>query len=284
MLSQLTREVCGLAACLVAAVALLCWPSPSALARLRWLASAGRPARRWPTRRQLGPGITITAAALTGAAVGWSIARAGGAAGLALVAVTVAWRTHSRRASSVDLAAAADLVAALGLLTAELRAGVHPAVAAQRVAGDTSQPVAGVLAVIADAARLSGDVPDAVRRAAETAPALAGPAGRVAAAWQLSERHGVGLAEVLDAVRRDLDHRVKATRRLAAALAGPRATSMVLAGLPLLGLVLGQAVGADPWRVLAGTAAGQVLLLAGCGLVCAGLVWSAHLTARAAAP
>src|SRR5215207_1774762 len=149
MLSRLTSEITWLVACVSAAVALLCWPGPGAPARLRRLASAGGPARRWPSRRRLGPRLTITAAAVTSAVVGWSIARAGGAAGLALVGATVAWRTYSRRTSSADLAAATDLVAALGLLTAELRAGVHPAVAAQRVAGDANQPVARVLAVIA---------------------------------------------------------------------------------------------------------------------------------------
>jgi tight adherence protein B len=58
----------------------------------------------------------------------------------------------------------------------------------------------------------------------------------------------------------------------------------VLAGLPVLGLLLGQAVGADPWHVLTAHAAGQLLLVVGTGLVCAGLAWSARLVNKVAAP
>ena len=53
-----------------------------------------------------------------------------------------------------------------------------------------------------------------------------------------------------------------------------------LAGLPLVGLLLGQALGARPWAVLTGTVLGQGLLVVGAVLVAAGLEWSAHLTAR----
>ena len=52
----------------------------------------------------------------------------------------------------------------------------------------------------------------------------------------------------------------------------------------LIGLLLGQAVGAAPMRVLAGTVAGQLLLVAGSGLVCAGLAWSARIVGKAVAP
>jgi tight adherence protein B len=87
---------------------------------------------------------------------------------------------------------------------------------------------------------------------------------------------------VLDAVRRDLDHRARAAGRLTAALAGPRATAAVLAALPLVGLLLGQAVGAAPWRVLTGSVAGQVLLVLGSGLACIGVIWSARLVGKVA--
>jgi tight adherence protein B len=55
----------------------------------------------------------------------------------------------------------------------------------------------------------------------------------------------------------------------------------VLAGLPLLGLALGHAVGANPLRVLSDTSAGQGLLVVGTGLACAGVLWSARLMSRA---
>jgi tight adherence protein B len=66
-----------------------------------------------------------------------------------------------------------------------------------------------------------------------------------------------------------------------ARLAGPRATAAVLAGLPLLGLALGQAVGGAPVRVLGQTGVGQLLLVLGSCLACAGVLWSARLVAGA---
>ena len=274
-------------ACLVAVAALLCWPRRTAAGRLRGVAVAG-PAARWRAgaRRRPGPVATVAAGAAAGALAGGLVAGIGGAVGFALVAATAVWRLRSRHDEAAGLAALADLVATFGLLTAELRAGAHPALAAQRVVGGTGPAVTTVLGAIADAGRLSGDVPAALRAAAARSgvPALVEPLGRLATAWRLSERHGVGLAEVLDAARRDLDHRVRAARRLAATLAGPRASAVVLAALPPFGLMLGQAVGAAPWRVLAGTGLGQALLVAGCALTCLGLGWSARITSKAAAP
>jgi tight adherence protein B len=57
----------------------------------------------------------------------------------------------------------------------------------------------------------------------------------------------------------------------------------VLAGLPLLGLAMGSGVGADPWRVLTTTVAGQVLLVAGVAFEVVGLWWSRRLVGRAVA-
>jgi tight adherence protein B len=66
-----------------------------------------------------------------------------------------------------------------------------------------------------------------------------------------------------------------------AVVAGPRASAGVLAGLPVLGLLMGSGVGADPWRVLTTTGTGTVLLVAGVALEGAGLAWSARLIRRA---
>ena len=74
--------------------------------------------------------------------------------------------------------------------------------------------------------------------------------------------------------------------RLAAAaecarMAGPRASTAVLAALPGFGLLLGELSGARPLHVLSGTPPGQVLLVAGAALVCAGLLWTERLTGQA---
>jgi len=47
----------------------------------------------------------------------------------------------------------------------------------------------------------------------------------------------------------------------------------------LLGIALGQAVGAAPVQLLLGSTAGGLLLVVGTALVCAGLAWSGAITA-----
>ncbi|MGH3823422.1 MAG: type II secretion system F family protein, partial [Pseudonocardiaceae bacterium] len=142
-----------------------------------------------------------------------------------------------------------------------------------------SAAVAATLVSVAAATRLGGDVPIVLRSAG---PAHLRPwLDRLAEAWALADRYGIPLAELLDAVRSDTEHRVRFAAEVQARLAGPRATAAVLAGLPLLGLALGHAVGAAPWRVLSGTPVGQLLLVIGTGLACGGVLWSARLVSGA---
>jgi tight adherence protein B len=103
----------------------------------------------------------------------------------------------------------------------------------------------------------------------------------VSAAVALSNRTGCSLAAVLAAVEDDLRARRRADRELRSSTAGPRASAALLAGLPVLGMVMGSGVGADPWGVLTTTTTGQVLLVVGVGLELAGLAWSRQLLLRA---
>ena len=57
-------------------------------------------------------------------------------------------------------------------------------------------------------------------------------------------------------------------------LAEPRATAMVLAALPALGLALGAALGADPLSWLTGSGPGRLVLAAGLALEALGVLWS----------
>ncbi|HEX6404768.1 MAG TPA: type II secretion system F family protein [Pseudonocardiaceae bacterium] len=262
----------------VLAAGVLCWPAGAGRPRLAGLTPA--PGRRvltgWVTHRSRLVVVGLTAAA------GALPAGPAGALAAAMVAGTATACRRASRARRAAAAAATDLSDALGILVAELRAGAHPADAVQ-AAADTragvGSDVVRALATVAATARLGGDVPAALRSA--------GPAqvrcwlDRLAGAWSLAEQHGIALADVLDAVRRDSEHRVRFAADVQARLAGPRATAMVLAGLPLLGLALGQAVGAAPLRVLCLTPAGHLLLVIGTALACAGVWWSTRLISRA---
>ncbi len=128
---------------------------------------------------------------------------------------------------------------------------------------------------LAIASRTSADVEQAVQE-----PLLA----ETAHAWALAQQHGLPLADVLDAVVRDLDQRARFAGQVQARMAGPRASAAILAALPILGIGLGEAMGAHPLHVLSSTTLGQILLVAGVGLVCAGIQWSARLTHQAVLP
>lgn len=258
----------GALAVLAAAVAL--WPPDGAPRRLP------RRTAKWPSLSCARAGRL---AAVPGAAgIGWLFAGVGGllAAVLAMLLglrVAGAYRTH--RLSGDQLA---SLAAALRVVVAELRAGGHPAAAADGAAEDAAPEIADMLRKMAATVRLGGTVPDAVR---DTSGPLAGAWGRVARAWTLAERHGLALADLLDSVRRDLDHRTTVHRDVASRMAGPRATAGVLAVLPVLGLALGEASGAGAVAVLREHPLGQVLLVTGVGLLGAGLLWTARITGTA---
>jgi tight adherence protein B len=268
-------------AVLLAASALVCWPGTPGRGRLRALAP-GSPARwswsrcssRLPAAR---PEFLAAGAGLASAPIGG----VGGALAVATVAGLVShrWRTARRvRRCAVEQA---ELVDAVGLLVAELRVGAHPAAAAAAAASTGDEAVHRVLRSVAAGARLGAPVPVLLNRHAAAEPAIADGLARLASAWEVADRHGVALAELVEAVRVDLDARLRIGGELRAQLAGPRATAAILAGLPVLGVLLGEGIGAGPLRVLTQTGIGQVLLVVGTALACAGTAWSDRIMASA---
>ena len=253
------------AALLCLAAGLLAWPDPVALRRAR----LGRPTRslRWSADR-LAPLPVAVVVAVTGAALSTPLV-AGLAAGCAAWGVR-AWR--ARQSAARDEARLRLLVRALGALAADLRAGRPLEAAATSAARGTGD---------GDLARA---LLQALRSATGPVPARAGAEAdalqRISAAVRLSAHTGASLADVVTAVEDDLRARQRHRLELRSALAAPRASATLLAGLPLLGLAMGSGVGADPWHVLTQTGTGQVLLVAGIGLEVAGVTWSNRLVAR----
>jgi tight adherence protein B len=97
----------------------------------------------------------------------------------------------------------------------------------------------------------------------------------------LSEDLGAPLAGVLDRVGAGLAADEECEHERRAALAGPRATAQVLAWLPLLGLVLGVALGANPVAVVFRGGVGTAATAVGVALVVLGRWWTASLLVRA---
>ena len=100
-------------------------------------------------------------------------------------------------------------------------------------------------------------------------------------AWRVADRAGAPLAAVVRRVADDLAARVEQRQAVTAAVAGARSSAALLAGLPLLGLLLGAAMQAHPLDVLLTTRAGQLVCLLGVALDAAGVLWTQRLAARA---
>jgi tight adherence protein B len=257
---------------LLTSAALLCWPDTRVTTRLRVI--TGHQARK--RLRTLRPSaLSAMIAAMVG---GWLIAGLGGAVATTLLAETARRQLRARALRRHSLTAIDGLAEALRALVAGLRAGAHPAAAAESAAEDAHPRTAETMRAIAAAARLDGDISAALDTA--RSPALATALDRLSTAWQLAQRHGLPLAEVLDAVRRDLEQRARFTRQVLARMAGPKSSALALSLLPVLGIALGMAMGTNPLRVLTDTGLGQVLLVLGVTLLCAGIGWSGRITNR----
>ncbi|OBI98590.1 type II secretion system F family protein [Mycobacterium asiaticum] len=182
-------------------------------------------------------------------------------------------RRRNRRAATEGLA----LQAGLDVLVGELRVGAHPVHAFDVAADETDGPVSGSLRTVAARARLGADVAAGLRTAAGSS-ALPRHWERLAVCWQLASEHGLAIATLMRAAQRDIAARQQFSAKVASSLAGARATAAILAGLPVLGVLLGELLGARPLRFLLGT--GGWFLLVGLALACAGVLWSDRITDR----
>ena len=197
----------------------------------------------------------------TGAAIAFAVA--------APVATAVSvWRRHTRRSAVVRNAAA--VMSAARLLAGLLRLGHVPSAALRLAARD-----APVLAEIVAVEQVGGEVAPLLRRAG-TRGGSEGLA-ELGAAWEVAERTGASLGATLDALAERLTAAGNLQDVVNAELAAPRATGRLLAVLPLAGLLLGYGLGGDPLAFLTGSPAGQLSLVAGITLGCAGVLWTERI-------
>lgn len=167
----------------------------------------------------------------------------------------------------------------LSLLNGELRAGHTMAAAVDHAAGNLSADAPSALSTTLSHVRtrahrgLSGA--DAL---AEGPPELA-PLGTL---WALSERHGLPLAPLVEQAQVRIDARLRHRAATTATLQGPQATAVILTLLPLAGIAMGTAMGADPLGFLTGGGVGGLLLVTGTMLVAGGFLWARHIIGRAA--
>lgn len=138
----------------------------------------------------------------------------------------------------------------------------------------------------AAAARIGADVPAALRRVRCRDAAGRSARDSLAAAWAVSASSGAPLAAVLEHLAEAVEDDLDARDARETALAGPRSTGRILAGLPLLGLGLGLLMGTDPVGVLLQSLGGRIALVLGLVLAGLGLVWTRRMvrTAEEVAP
>ncbi len=225
------------------------------------LAAAQDTARAWwgrlvPAGLAGGAAVVVLA---DGRVLAWGLL-----AGAVVTGAAALWRrAEARREATRRSAGVAELCE---LLAAELGAGQPPARALARAADAWPE-----LAPAARAQAVGGDVPTALRLLA--ARPGAGDLRLVAAAWQVAQASGAGLAEAVTRVAA-LTRAAAATRRVVGSeLASARATARLVAALPLLALLMGGSIGGDPVGFLLGSPLGLACLAGGLALGWAGLWW-----------
>jgi tight adherence protein B len=260
----------GLAvAALLLSLALVVFPSSPR----RRLMPPARARRRFPP---VGAASRLTACVIAAAAVLLPLTTV---LATAVVAATASLRYRRRRRIRNAVDEGRTLETALDVLVGELRVGSHPVRAFCVAADETVGAVAESLRAVAARARLGADVAAGLRAAARSS-ALPAHWDRLAVCWQLASDHGLAIATLMRSAQRDITERQRFSDRVSSGMAGARATAAILAGLPVLGVLLGQLIGARPLSFLLSGHAGGWLFFVGSTLACGGLLWCDRITDR----
>ena len=256
-------------AILALALALLVAPARSR-GRLETVGVVAPARRRFPVWPCAGAAAAVLAVVLP----------AGLVAATAIVSVTLWLRTRRRVRTKRRTSESTALQGALEVLVGELRVGAHPVAAFDVAAMEVDGPVAESLRAVAARARLGADVAAGLR-SVSTSSTLPAHWERLAVCWRLAQEHGLSIAPLMQTAQRDVVERERFSARVDAGMTGARTTAAVLALLPVLGVGLGELIGAEPLSFLLSSGAGGWLLVIGVTLVCAGMLWSDRITAGA---
>ncbi len=261
-----------LAAIFVAAAMLAGMPDPPRHRLARLEPSPDVRASRWRWR-WLGWPLAVVGPT----ACGWlTVGESGAAIGFSVGLVAATWWTvwRDQRAHSQARLRSESVTNSCVELAGLVRVGHVPAVALRIAAADSP-----VLAEAAAVQEVGGQVPAALRRLGAS-PGGSG-LGELATAWEVSARTGASLTATLDALADRLDASRKLRRMVDSELSSSRATSRMLAALPLAGLALGFACGGDPLAFLLGTSLGQAALCLAVTLACTGVWWTERIAKSA---
>lgn len=96
--------------------------------------------------------------------------------------------------------------------------------------------------------------------------------------WGLSVRYGVALGQIAEHTVEDIDAQLARRASASSAMAGARLTVIVLLSLPCGAVVMGNTLGLNTIALLATNTLGNLLLLVGVILACAGVWWTESLS------
>lgn len=99
-----------------------------------------------------------------------------------------------------------------------------------------------------------------------------------------ADEAGTPMSDALWELSNSLREEAAMRRRLLALAEGPRLTTWVLAGLPLLGLLMAEVLGVGAFAFLMGTTFGMVLLLIALVAIAGAMVWMRSMVIRAFPP
>ncbi|HJE92115.1 MAG TPA: type II secretion system F family protein [Dietzia timorensis] len=261
-------------ACALLAAAVLAWPGPASASRLRTLGSGPRAAVPFAAVR----GVDSSSLALVLGAVASVLALVAGVgvglvAGAAIVGVALRHVLHGERSHARKLREDEAWVGALDSIVSALASGASMGAALRAARHGSSGAVTTELERAVALDGLGGDV------AGLLAASSALPARRLGQAVALSTGHGLPLADVVRRAGEEVSETNRHAGEIEAALAGPRATALILTALPLLGLGLGHLMGADPVGTLGSGIIGAALAIVGSALIAAGLLWTSRIIA-----
>jgi tight adherence protein B len=160
-------------------------------------------------------------------------------------------------------------------MVAELEAGSRPDAALHAAADVCADVCADHRAALRSAAAAM------VRAQPVSSLAKVEDLAAIGCALEVAERTGAPLADVLARVADDIEAAESRSQRVASLTAGPRSSALLLALLPVLGVVLGSSLGARPVHLLLAGRSGQLLLLAGVVLDVLGVLWTRRLVSSA---
>jgi tight adherence protein B len=250
---------------LVAGLALLAWvllPGDGRPSRLRPQIRQNRSAPRSPLASA---GLVVAGLVVLAMLFGTRIAIWGGCVAVLAGTVVWLWRLSKLRKTTIDNRTEVARVCAV--LAGRLEAGELPAAALDSVARDSP-----MMLPAATASHVGAGVGAQLRTIGDQPGCSA--LGQLADGWQLAERTGMALARIMRQLADSITQEAELSEAREAELSSARATGRLLTGLPVVGLLMGVFVGANPLAFITGTLFGQLCLLGACCLACAGLIWT----------